>query len=81
MVHGIIKNKNKFELDMIEMKPIYLYVLHLIKVCYSVFIDTIDGSFSNPNNAILSKVKEWWLISERLNESKFTFKILCITIR
>ena len=47
MLHGI-KNMNKFELNRIEMKPIYLYVLHLIKHIYRFY--RIRRLFSFPTS-------------------------------
>ena len=47
MLHGI-KNMNKFELNRIEMKLIYLYVLHLIKHIYRFY--RIRRLFSFPTS-------------------------------
>ena len=68
MLHGI-KNMNKFELNRIEMKLIYLYVLHLIKHIYRFY--RIRRLFSFPTLQIDQLLEHETISQIKLNDELF----------
>ena len=72
MLHGI-KNMNKFELNRIEMKLIYLYVLHLIKHIYRFYrirrlfsFPTLKGQLNDKSHICYKTLSHCDILSNNL---------------